>query len=316
MIENENITVIVHGPVQNYQDRIHHEEGITERCLNSVRQHLPGSTIILSTWINQDLTRLDYDVLIEEQDVGPNKDTVVPKNYNRQMHLLNKGLRETITPYALKLRSDNYLTGDQFKTLQQRFASTNRPTPILDERIVINANLSRRTSKGFKVIYSLSDFFYFGRTDDLIKIWGNPSFRHNPLSPFISQKANDETGYPCLEAEQIYGHLWISKLLDMPIMKHRFDASKAQIKQWEIFLANNIVIAEPNNIGLGLRKISIRKKRVNEYSFVDWQKLYRLYCDPKSPVPLNLNYVILQLRRSIHLPFSKLWTIIKYHIIR
>ncbi|HIF9313685.1 TPA: WavE lipopolysaccharide synthesis family protein [Photobacterium damselae] len=316
MIENKDITVIVHGPVQNYQDRTHHEEGITQRCLQSIRQHLPGCTIILSTWKNQDLTNLDYDLLIEEQDVGPNNDGVAPKNYNRQIHLIKQGLQTTETPYALKLRSDNYLNGDQFKALQQQFASKNRTMPIFNERIVINANLSRRTSNGFKILYSLSDFFYFGRTDDLIKIWGQPAFLQNPISPLLCKKNNEKLAYPNLEAEQIYGLLWITKLIDMPIMRHRFDASKDQLKQWDIFLANNFIIAEPNKIGLGLRKISIKKKRVNEYSFTDWLKLYRLYCDSNTPISITISDIKLQLRRAIHLPISKLWTIIKYHIMK
>lgn len=159
-------------------------------------------------------------------------------------------------------------------------------------------------------------FFYFGRTNDLIKIWGQPAFSHNPISPLLCKKNKEKSVYPTLEAEQIYGLLWITKLVDMPIIRHRFDVSKDQIKQWDIFLANNIIIAEPNDIGLGLRKISIKKKRVNEYSFTDWLKLYRLYCDSNASISITISDIKLQLRRAIHLPISKLWTIIKYHIMK
>lgn len=60
MSDFSDISVVVQGPVQSFQDR-EQEPGITQKCLESVRQHLPGSTLILSTWPGQELAGLDYD---------------------------------------------------------------------------------------------------------------------------------------------------------------------------------------------------------------------------------------------------------------
>ncbi|WP_428753321.1 WavE lipopolysaccharide synthesis family protein [Vibrio cionasavignyae] len=45
-------------------------KGITNQCLNSIRKHLPGATINLSTWVKQPTKKLDYDPLIESDDPG------------------------------------------------------------------------------------------------------------------------------------------------------------------------------------------------------------------------------------------------------
>lgn len=315
MIKNIDITVIVHGPVQNYKERQHHEEGITQRCLDSIRTVLPGSTIILSTWKGQNLENLDFDILIEEDDIGENQDDYAPKNYNRQVHLVRKGLDVTTTKYAIKLRSDNYLFNDNFKIEQKKYANINRPHPTLKERVLINANLSRRTSNGFYVISSLSDFFYYGLTADLKTIWDQPNFDKNPLAEKLIAKRRKYSHYPKLEAEQIYCQLWVCALdADIPILGYRYQANNSDIQSWNKFIANNFIINEADTIGLGLRAISIRKKRINEYNFYDWLNLYKIYCNNAINIPFNYKNYVINLKRKFHFPLSKLWTKFKYNL--
>src|SRR5690606_17726021 len=126
MSDFSDISVVVQGPVQSFQDR-EQEPGITQKCLESVRHYLPGSTIILSTWPNQNLEGLDYDKLVISEDPGPNiryfkRDGTPQKfNNNRQIVSSREGLRQVSTRYAVKLRSDNFLTGSQFVYLQHKF---------------------------------------------------------------------------------------------------------------------------------------------------------------------------------------------------
>ncbi|QDO81994.1 hypothetical protein FM037_00605 [Shewanella psychropiezotolerans] len=54
-----NITVVLHGPVQANPDRPM-EPGITEKALLSIRKHLPGAHILLSTWEGQANRRSPY----------------------------------------------------------------------------------------------------------------------------------------------------------------------------------------------------------------------------------------------------------------
>lgn len=302
MNQFEHISVVVQGPVQNnYQGRSHHEEGITQRCLASVREHLPGATLILSTWPEQDLSSLVYDQLVISPDPGKNQDGYCPDNYYRQITSTKAGLAKVTTPYAVKLRSDNFLIGNQFVELQQRFNKTNLADQVFDEKVVVNANLFRKYSRGHKVIMSPSDFFYYGTTTDLNRIWRQPEFLSQPFSQQLIDLKNHNLQKCALEAEQVYCQIWLRKLTEQaPLMAHRFDFSQADLVFWQRFLASNIVIAEPEQMGLGLRKASIRKlKRANEYSHIDWLKLYQTYCDPHINVPLQWEQLRLMAMRAI-----------------
>ncbi|WP_181319304.1 WavE lipopolysaccharide synthesis family protein [Photobacterium kishitanii] len=305
----KKITVVVQGPVQNYQERTHHEEGITQRCLDSIRTHLPDSKVILSTWPDQDMTNLDYDQLIINKDPGQNHDGFCHSNYRRQVLSTQAGLDAVTTPYAVKLRSDNFLTGNQFVTIQQQFTNTELNQKIFSEKVVVNSNLFRRSSHGHRVIMSPSDFFYYGRTDDLKLIWQQPVFNHHDFSQQLIQQAKKVAGTPfALEAEQTYCQIWLKNIAPntTPLLKHRFDVNDDDIVTWERFLASNIIIADPKAMGLGLRKISQRKvKRVNEYSHIDWLKLYKKYCDNTIPINIDREQHQLELKRLIKLPLSK-----------
>ena len=295
------ISVVVQGPVQNTPDRSHHEEGVTKRCLLSIRDHLPGARIILSTWDKQDLSNLEYDELVISDDPGQNSDGFCPKNYYRQITSTKAGLAQVTTPYAVKLRSDNFLISNAFTALQQKFSSFQAVDKLFDEKVVINANLFRKSSHGRAVIMSPSDFFYYGRTDDLNKIWQQPAFLEQEFAAELLEKTQRSKGKHPLEAEQAYCQIWLRRLTEQaPLMSHRFDFKPVDLDFWQRFLASNIIIAEPKVIGLGLRKVSQRKfKRVNEFSHIDWLKLYKKYCDPNASSPFSIEQCRLETIRLI-----------------
>ncbi|MDO6526828.1 WavE lipopolysaccharide synthesis family protein [Motilimonas sp. 1_MG-2023] len=301
MSQFEHISVIVQGPVQNTPDRTHHEAGITQRCLSSIRTFLPGARIILSTWTNQDLTGLEYDELVISDDPGQNTDGFCPKNYYRQITSSKAGLSRVTTPYAVKLRTDNFLIGNEFVALQQQYPANNPADKLFTEKVVINANLFRKSSHGRDVIMSPSDFFYFGRTEDLNKIWQQPPFLEQSFAQQLLEKHRRKQGKFPLEAEQAYCQIWLRRLTEQaPLMAHRFDHRAPDLLFWQRFLASNIVIVEPEIMGLGLRKISQRKfKRANEFSHIDWLKLYKTHCDSTVHIPFTLEQLRLSLVRLV-----------------
>ena len=301
MNQFDHISVVVQGPVQNTQDRTHHEEGITKRCLLSIRQWLPGARIILSTWANQDLSELEYDELVISDDPGQNQDGFCPANYYRQVVSTKSGLARVTTPYALKLRSDNFLIGNEFVALQQQFKTSQPDDQLFSEKVVVNANLFRKSSHGRPVIMSPSDFFYYGRTEDLNKIWQQPNFLAQPFSQALLARTKQQQGKYALEAEQTYCQIWLRNLTEQaPLMGHRFDNTPEDLAFWQRFLASNMIIAEPEYMGLGLRKISKRAfKRANEFSHLDWLALYKQHCDPSISAPFSLEQVRLSAVRLI-----------------
>ncbi len=304
---NTDISIVVQGPVQNYQGRTQ-AEGSTRRCLDSIRKHLPGSTIILSTWENQDLAGLDFDVLLESPDPGGNTDGFCPANYDRQIVSTRAGLRQVTTRYAMKMRGDNYLTGDQFKELQQQFTACNDSDRYFNERVVVNSNLFRRYSKSREVALMPSDFFYYGTTDDLLRIWDQPLFAEQPFAQELVDRGKQFAHLSPLEAEQVYCTIWLHRLTDRaPLMAHRFDNTAGDLEFWHRFVASNLVVAEPALIGLGLREISIRNRtRPNEMRHFDWGTLYRRYCDPSYRPGWSRERLTIQLKRSLVYPLGRL----------
>lgn len=284
-----DITVVVQGPVQTFQDRPQ-EANITQKCMASIREHLPGAHIILSTWPDQDLTGLDYDEIVISDDPGVNVRNYTisgePQKYNnnRQIVSSREGLKKVKTPYAIKIRSDNYLTGNDFVELQKKYYKRSDKYKFFNERVVVSNTFTRQYAKGFPVAFHISDFFYYGRTEDVLALWDIPLFED--FQPSKVTPIND--GFPnfvidCTQA------LFISaiKKFDHNIsLDHLLDNRKYKIIQSEKIIANNLIVASPEQIGLGLcqkflgkARISRRSGQVAMLQFFEWQKTYQLYCD-------------------------------------
>ena len=172
IIDNKHITVVIQGPVIASNDRAM-DEGITQKAISSIRDHLPGSTIILSTWYGQPIEGLDIDELVLNDDPGGNiieyntSGKPVFVNENRQIVSTKNGLHKVTTEYAIKLRSDNFLSSDNFKALLIKYKKRASQCELFEERVVINSMFTREVSRGFATVFHPSDFFYFGKTNDL-----------------------------------------------------------------------------------------------------------------------------------------------------
>lgn len=307
-----DITVVVQGPVHNYQGRSQ-EFGITHQCLNSIRRHLPGAQIILSSWEGQDFSGLDADIVLFNRDPGTNitgydsQGNPIKGNFNRQIVSSSEGLKRASTRYAVKIRSDNYLTGSGFVNAPSNYSKRCESDCLFMERVVVNTTYFRRYAQGRKVVRHPSDFFHFGRREDLLKIWDLPFF---PDVEFDSAKSANShcrgSITQCINPEQAYCDAWLQHL-DKNIQKlqHRYHITTAITEQWNRFMASNFVILEPEQIGLGLAKRFIPKsKRPDEMSHMDWQLLYQRYCDPDFPRPYFDLLIQLGWKRLLKIPFS------------
>ncbi len=314
VIEFKDISVVVQGPVQAYHGRAQ-ETGITHKCLQSIREHLPGATIILSTWAGQNCEGLEPDLLLLNEDPGPTISSYDAQgkpgylNFNRQLVSSAAGLREVKTPYAVKLRSDNFLTSSDFVRAQQAYPQRCLADSLFQERVVVNTSYFRRYCDGQKVVMLPSDFFHFGRTMDLLAIWDIPLFKDLPFD-------EERRGHPqhrgapntCPHAEQIYCNTWLQQLsADVPYLEHRHHATPEMLEYWDRFMASNFVVLEPQQIGLGLIDRFIpRSKRPNEISHLDWLLFYKKYCDSRYPASNVELFYSIGWRRLLKMPLSHL----------
>lgn len=313
-IEFSDVTAVVQGPVQAYQGRSQ-DAGITHKCLQSIREYLPGAKIILSTWEGQDCSGLEPDTLLLNNDPGGTisyysaEGIAKQLNFNRQILSTATGLKEVTTDYAIKIRSDNFLTGNDFINLQQKFQTRNTDDVIFKERVIVNTSYFRCYANGMKVIMHPSDFFHYGRTEDLLKIWDIPLFEDLQYDESkVGQAQYWGAPKACLHAEQVYCNAWLGKLIpELQKLAHQHDTTPHTIEFWERFIASNFIVLEPDQINLGLPDRFIPKsKRVNEMSYFDWVNLYSKYCDAAYPNANLKQFFSVGWKRAIKNPMSKL----------
>lgn len=308
-MDMRDITVVVQGPVHSYQQRAM-DDNITKQCLASVRQFLPKAHIILSTWPEQDLSGLDYDELIINPDPGSNiryyTDKHKPKglNNNRQIVSTLNGLKAVKTKYAIKLRSDNYLTSAEFVNLFNRYQTRCDGPSVFKQRIVIPNTFSRKYAKGLPVAFHLSDFFYFGLTEDLLKLWDIPLLKNYDLEA----QGIPSPGYPNypIDCTQMFWQEGLKNFTFNTQLGHLHDLSHDKLHLSEQFIANNLIIAAPEEIGLGLCDKFLGQARVNRvrgkssfYQLSDWLNLYRQYCDAQQPMKVSAR-LLLWLQRLVY----------------
>ncbi|MGF1754906.1 WavE lipopolysaccharide synthesis family protein [Vibrio makurazakiensis] len=292
-IENKDITFVVQGPVQANSDR-KQLLGITEQCLSSIRYYFPGSAIILSTWKGQEVSDLDFDKIIELDDPGPNfilqDGERLKLNNNRQMYSTHMGLKAVRTKYAVKLRTDNKLSGRNFITLFEQYARLPREKEFnfLNSRVVTSSAFFISSHAGKATHFHKSDLFDFGETEDLLKIWGEHFI---PDGQSFSKQSGYKSRYPA--TEQFLCLNWISHLIKRPcyINTKAGDSAALGDEFWPNFIANNLIVDQPESLGLDVTaRFYKRGNLALEYDLQDWlylngqrkkpidaKRLYRLY---------------------------------------
>ncbi|KGY11285.1 wavE lipopolysaccharide synthesis family protein [Vibrio tubiashii] len=283
-IANKDITFVVQGPVQASKDR-KQISGVTEKCLSSIRDHFPESTIILSTWKGQPHQGLDYDLVLELDDPGPNfvyhGDERIQLNNNRQLYSSHMGLDKVETKFAVKMRTDNLLTGRGFVELYEKYSGTPRTNEyaLLNSRVVTSSTFFISSHAGRAVHFHKSDLFDFGETEDLLKIWnGNfvPELHFNKAPGYKSR-------YPA--TEQFLCLSWISRLLGKNYMLNTKAGDDAGLGQdyWQNFIANNLIVDLPEKIGLDVTERFYKRGNLAlEYDLKDW-----LYFTNQTNKPLD-----------------------------
>ena len=299
MISSAEITVVVQGPVQTWLDRPQ-DEGITKKCLLSVREFLPEAKLILSTWAGQDLDGLDFDELIISEDPGPNivgyhaDGGAMKENTNRQIVSSAAGLKGVDSRYAMKLRADNFLTGSGFMDLFQGFSRRCDEMRLTQERVVVNNTFTRKYARGYPVEFHLCDFFYFGLATDVLDMWDLPLIPDYEFDESRRGKIQyPGAPAPAVDVMQELCTRFINKHMDIPIkLRSLHDRTRDLARLGEQFYANNLIIASPEQIGLGMPKkfsgsarVAKRSSRITFLQFVEWQRLYQRYCDDTQHIP-------------------------------
>lgn len=200
-IKSRDITVVIQG---NF------EKDITANTIRSIRKYLPEAKIIVSTWEKCDCDGEDYDVLIQSKDPGACEcglyaDIPIGNNGNRQIVSTKAGLNKVNTKYTLKLRSDLVLLDNSFLDYFDEYPFREEQYSIFKHKIIIGELFTRnnfiyRDTEGKRhnvgKPFHPSDWFFFGLTEDIRKIFDNIDL----IPP------NEMAGYDCKYPRRVHGN--------------------------------------------------------------------------------------------------------------
>lgn len=278
------ISVVVQGPVNRE---------VTPRALQSVRKHLPGSEIILSTWANSDTTGLDFDRLVLSDDPGAFPQLHDPRyfyNVNRQIVSTAAGLRVAARPFAMKLRSDMLLSGRGFLDYFNRYPRRSPDYAVFERRVIcLTGHDPEQTSS----LFMPGDWFNFGLTTDLLRLWDIPLAREPETSRYFQLHPEEnrlgEVEVNRFNPEQYIWVQCLSSKFAIPF-RHNQDFSEEALRIAEIALSNNLIPLSPRQFNL-----EAPRHRISWgiwailYSHAKWVRLYRKHCDPTFHAPVDLS---------------------------
>lgn len=285
MIRSEEISVVIQGAVSNY----------THKCIHSIRIYLPKSEIILSTWKWCDISDLDFDVLVLNQDPGAEVYTRRGdiQNQNRQILSTVNGIKKATRKYVLKLRSDIKLTGINFLGFYNLYTKRSSKYILLKNRVLINSLYTRRslyykrknnTTTFIPFLFHPSDWVMFGLKDDLFNIWNIPLAEEPKTSNFFINNPNSAYIQGCYTRWHAEQYIWVS-FLQKNGVKINFDnylSYSDDLKYIsELSIVNNLVVLDYKRQFdiLCLKYPSFFGDGSKTMHNIDWQIMYNKYCN-------------------------------------
>lgn len=279
-----DISVVVQGLVH---------ETWTPRCLASIREFLPGATVILSTWEGTDATGLDCDRVVLSEDPGGwelyDHPSSPINNVNRQIVSTRNGLAQARTAYVVKVRTDFYFESASFLRFFDKHPHRDPRRAFLDTRALACSLYSRnprRRIAGFPpLVLHPSDFFFFGKTADIKNLFDIPLMSDEelrwfqedpqrrsrlPREPLFCERLNAR-----FLPEQYIWASFLAKHVDFSI-EDGLDCGPDLVELTESTIVNNLVLLSPEQLGIGACKEGLMEYASPENCFThqDWRALY------------------------------------------
>lgn len=303
-IKSEDISVVVQGQIHKNR---------TEKCLKSIRQQLPNTQIILSTWEGSNINGLDFDVLILNKDPGSVQQKkftskVQLNNMNRMVLSTNKGLEKAERKYTLKLRTDCFLSNTNFLQMFDCFPSRAEKYKLFEHRILASTLFSKYAvnehNKQIEIPFHVSDWWFFGLTSDVKKLLLPSELVEEPyFSNYFEypENADKKSVFKKFDwrwsPEQHIGYSCFSKYYDGIMMEDCSDISEEINQISHLCLANNFIFLEYKQSGIHNLKYPCSRyepfagdQYLALYNFYNFELEYKKYCD-SSYIPTANNII-------------------------
>ncbi|WP_396146791.1 WavE lipopolysaccharide synthesis family protein [Flavobacterium sp.] len=289
-INLSDFSVVIQGPILGKPGEPF-EMQLTSHCIESVRNVLPGSEIIISTWVGSEVSHLDYDKVVFSEDPGAItyndfelKD--VFNNNNRQIVSTINGLNIATKKYSIKLRPDFVFENSNFIGFIGKYEMSYRYKFFKNKIIVLT--LSSRDPSKTPLLFAISDLFQVGLTEDLKKLWSIP-LQPEPYTTraftYEKQFLNDpfkNNQYKMKYSSEQYIWYSFAKLNNLDIsLKYFCEIPINKIRNSIISIIDNFAIYNPEQLGI------IPPKRLQHslnymISNTRWFEMYNKICLNKS----------------------------------
>ncbi|MGF1754907.1 WavE lipopolysaccharide synthesis family protein [Vibrio makurazakiensis] len=271
-MKNSEITFVIQGPVSEVR---------TSESIDAIKKNFPGCQIILSTWKGESINGLQVDEVLFNDDPGASifvynkKNEPVYVNINRQIVSSLEGLRRVKTKYAVKLRADNILEKTTVKEIFSSYKLRDERFSIFNSRVVCANFCAREVERGLHMPYFLSDFFYFGETEDLIRFWDTELYSNYEFDSNLSGK-KQHVNYPrdSIHVEQMLFTSFLNRYTPTSIFdEHGERSDKLKSRKYMI---NNFVIVDGSTLGLNV-PLRLSQKDSFPYNFFTYSRWKWLY---------------------------------------
>lgn len=308
--DQKDISILIHGRIENQ----------TDSALKSIRKLFPLCKIILSTWKKSNVSKLDYDLLVENDDPGAEifnapknslkdkngnaifeidgkKYVIAPKpnNVNRIIQTITNGIKYVKTKYLLRIRTDIILKNANFLNYWNKFPKYNGRYKIFKHRIINSSSFAQFAhvmDDGIQLLpFHMSDWIHFGFTEDIKLLYSCP-FHNIEDSSQYWYKRKRKKYEPFLNAGWQYPPetyvLYSLVKQKFPEVEFR-DSDDYNCKNMTIsnmVMADNFIFVDQENFSFDISKYPQLKKWNSEIydgfiTYREFQNLYRIYCDKK-----------------------------------
>ncbi len=286
----DEITFVIQGVIA---------PSVTKKSIDTLRTVFPGSSIIISTWEGQEADQLGADLVVYSKDPGPTvfvyskKDEPVFVNINRQIVSSFFGLNAVKTKYAAKLRSDNILYKADVIKIFEEFPMRRSELSFFNQRLVGSNFYAKEFEKGLRIPFFFSDFFQFGETEDLLKLWSSGLYRDYEFRQKLSGKKQHED-YPndSVHVEQYIWSNLVNKFV-LTKLKDEHGNCNENKKSYE-FMINNLIVVDGETLGLEVPE-RLQQSNGYPYEFLTFQRWKWLYSkefgiEDKTPLSFKLKW--------------------------
>lgn len=304
MIAHQDISIVFQGKFPSVNSKDY------QLCVANIiqaRHILPGSPVLLGTWDGCEVPRhLGIDHIVFSKDPGSlpsfKKNTpLIKNNINRQIFSSARILKDVNTKYTIKLRLDCVLRHHEFFDYYAQYGKTSAG----EERIAVPSFFTIDPRMYEQMPFHISDWFSFGPTRKLQKIWSAPLMtvddatyydRHLPAS---HSSYFDKLFRSRLAIEQHIATYYANALNYKTPVYHN-DNSAEVLADHDKFSVRELLILDTDQFGIDCMKYQKVTKssfqKLNCLMFLDW---YLLNAADDCKFPVNEMIYQTALRRML-----------------